>query len=315
MISIIVPVYKVEKYIRKCIESILNQTYKDFELILVDDGSPDDSGAICDEYAEQDSRIKVLHQRNAGQASARNAGLAVAKGEYISFVDSDDTVEPYMLEVLKEMFTTFGCDIAMCGHRLVQENEDFVSSVTEYQPELLDIESLWNEIFGNLNNAVWNKLFKRELLDDIRFPLDLHHGEDLIFNLEYLKKCKTGAINRIPCYNYLKRTDSITTSAFSSKKIMEISSKDKALEIVRMNKVSQIANAEKFCFRARMNVMRAIVKGRVEEQFLHILNECREYIKSNYKNVKYNLRRKERLEYHLNMKIFVIYKVIVRKFW
>jgi hypothetical protein len=220
-----------------------------------------------------------------------------------------------MLEVLKEMFITFGCDITMCGHRLVQENEEFVSSVKEYEPELLDIESLWNEIFGNLNNAVWNKLFKRELLGDIRFPLDLYHGEDLIFNLEYLMKCKTGAINRNPCYNYLKRTDSITTSLFSSKKIMEISSKDRALEIVRKNRVSQIANAEKFCFRARMNVMRAIVKGRVEKQFSHVLNECREYIESNYKNVKYNLRSKERLEYHLNTKVFVVYKVIVRQFW
>lgn len=315
MISIIVPVYKVEKYIRKCIESILNQTYKHFELILVDDGSPDNSGAICDEYAEMDSRVKVLHQENAGQASARNAGLEIAKGDYISFVDSDDTIETNMLEILAEMLEIHGCDIAMCGHRIVRENEETKLSVQEYKVELMDIEALWNEIFGSLNNAVWNKLFKRDLLDDIRFPLDLVHGEDLIFNLEYLIKCKMGAINRTPCYNYLKRNDSVTTSSFSNKKLMEIVSKDRALDIVSKYRTTQIANAQKFCFRSRMNVVRAIAKAGVEEQYLSVVDECRAYVKECYADVKHNLKRKERLEYHLSTKNFYIYKIIIHKFW
>ena len=103
MISVIVPIYKVEKYLRKCVNSIINQTYKDLEIILVDDGSPDNCGQICDEYAEQDSRIIVVHQKNAGLSAARNAGLEKISGEYVAFVDSDDTIEPQMYETLLAM--------------------------------------------------------------------------------------------------------------------------------------------------------------------------------------------------------------------
>ena len=121
MISIIVPIYKVEEYLPRCIESILNQTYQDFELILVDDGSPDLSGDICDVYAETDPRIKVIHQENSGISDARNEGLSRAKGEYISFIDSDDWVHPEFLQQLLYTIEKYDADIAECGKILTPE--------------------------------------------------------------------------------------------------------------------------------------------------------------------------------------------------
>lgn len=315
MISVIVPVYNVEKYLKKCVESICNQTYQDLEIILIDDGATDNSGKICDELAKWDERIVVIHQKNAGQASARNVGLEIFKGDYLAFVDSDDTIEAYMFEMLLTIMEKSDCDIAICGHRIVQENEKLNETFKECQEEVLDIDELWEEIFGKLNNAVWNKLYKRELIGDNRFPVDLIHGEDLIFNLNYLKKCIRGRVNRTPCYNYLKRENSVTTASFSEKKLMEISSKDRALEIVEQNKISQIPNAQKYCFRARMNVMRAIFKARVEKKYISIVEECREYVQENYTNVKRNLRKKEQIEYYMNTYWFWIYKMFVRKFW
>lgn len=315
VISVIVPVYNVEKYLKKCLDSIVNQTYQDLEIILVDDGSTDTSGIICDQYAKKDSRIKVVHQENKGQSSARNSGLEIAKGNYIAFVDSDDTIETNMFEILMEMQEITECDLAICGHRTVQEGASFITSDESFSTELLDIEALWEEVFGKLNNAVWNKLFKKDLLVGIRFSLELTHGEDLIFNLEYLIRCKAGAINRQPCYNYLKRCDSVTTSSFSKKKLMEIESKDRALEIVKKYKISQISNAEKYCFRARMNVMRVIIKAGLEKQYMDVVSVCRKYVRNYYVNVKTELRRKERLEYFLNIMAFGIYKVVVRRFW
>lgn len=315
MISVIVPVYNVEKYLEKCVESICNQTYQDLEIILIDDGATDNSGKICDELAKQDERIVVIHQKNAGQASARNAGLEIFKGDYLAFVDSDDTIEANMFEILLTIMEKPDCDIAICGHRIVRKNEIRNETFKESQEQVLDIDELWEEIFGKLNNAVWNKLYKRELIGDNRFPVDLIHGEDLIFNLNYLKKCIGGRVNRIPCYNYLKRENSVTTALFSEKKLMEISSKDRALEIVKQNKMSQIPNAQKYCFRARMNVMRAIFRAGVEKKYISIVEECREYVQENYTNVKRNLRKKEQIEYYMNTYWFCVYKMFVRKFW
>jgi glycosyltransferase involved in cell wall biosynthesis len=121
LISIIVPVYKVEKFLSKCVDSILNQTYRNIEIILIDDGSPDNSPAICDEYAEKDNRIKVIHQRNAGLAGARNAGLAICRGEYIAFVDSDDYIEPNMMEAMLNAAVNNDCDIVRCNCATIKD--------------------------------------------------------------------------------------------------------------------------------------------------------------------------------------------------
>ena len=150
MISVIVPVYKVEKYLRKCVESIQNQTYKDLEIILVDDGSPDNSGKICDELREQDNRILVIHQQNVGLAGARNAGLAQCQGEFVAFVDSDDTIEPNMYQIMLETMDD-KCDLVICGYRVVKEGQS-LGIQKNFIPQRLTEDELWDEVFGRLNN-------------------------------------------------------------------------------------------------------------------------------------------------------------------
>lgn len=308
MISVILPIYNSEKYLKKCIDSIKNQTYKDLEIILVNDGSTDNSPKICDEYAKIDKRIKVIHQKNGGQATARNAGLDASKGEYIAFVDSDDYIEKDMYELLLSMIEESHSDIAICGHKEVFEDES-ISSVEIFEKEMLDTEALWQEIFGNLNNAVWNKLFKKELIGELRFPVGMIHGEDLIFNLNYLLNCKSGIKNNTAKYYYVQRTGSVTNSGFSEKKLTEIATKDLAFEIVKKHHPQQIYNAQKYCFRARMNVLRAIFRSGLEDKYINEVNDFIKYVNSSFNDVKNSISAKEKIEFILLNKCHFIYKI------
>ncbi|MGG0177992.1 glycosyltransferase family 2 protein [Gottfriedia acidiceleris] len=187
-ISIIVPVYKVEPYLHKCINSLLDQTFADFELILVNDGSPDKSGEICDHYASKDNRIKVFHKENGGQASARNMGLDIAKGDYIGFVDSDDYVENDMFESLIENALKFEADVVECGIKIVNGNK--VEQIqNNNQVEIGDnIFALKGLLNNGYRNSVCNKLYKKEIFDDLRFPNKLYEDGFLAFKIYYLVK-------------------------------------------------------------------------------------------------------------------------------
>ena len=172
-VSIIVPVYQVEKYIRQCIDSILAQTFTDFELILVDDGSKDNSGKICDEYAEKDKRIRVIHKENGGLSDARNKGLDNAAGKYFMFVDGDDYIAPNMAECLHNSILKADADIAACNYRYIFESDGKKDFTTENKAEVLNA----NEIFYNRKNernygfwtVAWNKLYKAETFKKERF--------------------------------------------------------------------------------------------------------------------------------------------------
>lgn len=182
-ISIIVPVYKVEKYLRRCLDSILAQTYKNFELILIDDGSPDNSGRICDEYAQNDSRIKVFHQENSGVSSARNNGIENARGEYIMFVDSDD----YVLNDYIEHFLTCGkFDLIISGYNndFPKAGECTLNTITEFINErILDL-CIYSPV---------SKFYKREILikHNIRFNTNVRYSEDRLFNFDYILYCNS----------------------------------------------------------------------------------------------------------------------------
>lgn len=318
MISVIVPVYKVEKYLRQCVESIQQQTYTDLEIILVDDGSPDHCGEICDELAANDRRIKVIHQKNAKQAAARNTGLEYAlngsedsEHHYIAFADSDDTIDCHMYETLVRMMESGEYDLAICGHQTVRENEEPMPAGCGVQ-KVLNEDELWDEVFGRLNNAVWNKLYRAELLRTIRFPVGLIHGEDLIFNIQYIAGCRNAAMNDGEFYFYYKRTGSITTGKFSDTKLMEITSKDEAKRLIAQYRPSQLENAELYCFRARMNVMRAIYKAGMQDEYRNQISECKTYAVSNYAKVKAILKSKERMEFFVCRYLFPVYGLIVR---
>lgn len=209
-ISVIVPVYRVEHYLRKCLDSIAGQTYQSLEIILVDDGSPDNCGDICDEYAAKDSRFRVIHKENGGVSSARNAGLDIAEGDWIAWVDSDDWIEADMLQYLLEDALSHGADIAICGMRKAGESTPLVFRYTEEQ--VLDREQALRAILENRSMTVscCGKLSKRALWEGLRFP-DLKIGEDLLTMGRLLDRADSVVCLPEVKYNYLTRPESAMT--------------------------------------------------------------------------------------------------------
>lgn len=221
-ISIIVPVYNVEPYLRKCIDSILAQTFKDFELILIDDGSPDQSGVILDEYAKKDSRTRVIHKENGGVSSARNAGIDIAQGEFIAFVDPDDTIDKNMYKILYDSILHFQVDIVVCPIKIINtiNNDSRASSVWKETNSRINKDTIKNKIIPellsgrtyNLYSCV-NKLYKRSIFDElnIRFDENKHHGEDVRMNFILLTFIKDLVFIEKPLYNYfIRKRDSLT---------------------------------------------------------------------------------------------------------
>ena len=210
-ISVIVPVYKVEAYLHQCLDSIVNQTYRNLEIILVDDGSPDSCGVICEEYAAKDDRIVVIHQENAGLSAARNTGLDIVSGDYIAFVDSDDWIEPDMFEYLLNNAAAENAAITVCGR--IEEYSD--RSVVQSWPrrEILQriraMEILLDD--GLMRNYVWDKLWKQELFEGIRFPVG-RVMEDLA--VTYLLFERADSVLCLPevKYHYRQRTGSILSA-------------------------------------------------------------------------------------------------------
>ena len=219
LISIIVPVYNTENYIDKCIQSILSQTYKKFELLLIDDGSTDNSGAICDNYAKKDDRVKVVHKVNGGQATARNLALQMILGEYVGFVDADDWIEPDMFESLVNAIDTFNVDIVSCGRYRVNPISGKRTEVfCNEKPEVISSKEaikkflLWDGIDG----ASWDKLFRKEVLRGLSYPIG-YICEDLPFIYQSLKRAKSICMFGRPLYNYLQTADSTSRSKYSER--------------------------------------------------------------------------------------------------
>ena len=178
-VSIIVPVYQVEKYIRQCVDSILAQTFTDFELILVDDGSKDGSGQICDEYAAMDRRVKVIHKENGGLSDARNRGMDQAAGNYFMFIDSDDYIAPTMLECLYKNILIEDADLAICNFLYLFENDRKKDFSTSMKSEVLCAKEIFynrkNERCYGIWTVAWNKLYKKEVFGKLRFRFGKYH--------------------------------------------------------------------------------------------------------------------------------------------
>lgn len=213
MISVIVPVYNVEKYLDRCVKSILSQSFSDFELLLVDDGSPDRCGELCDEYAKGDSRIKAFHKRNGGLSDARNFGIEKALGEYLMFVDSDDYIHEQMLETLHRLITENDADLAVCSAMDVFEGKE-VTQVREIREFTLNkTESYKYMLRGDGLPSACNKLYKRQTVGEVRFPVGKLY-EDGFFTPQILKRVEKTAVTSRPMYYYFRRADSITTKPF-----------------------------------------------------------------------------------------------------
>ena len=210
LISVIIPVYNVEKYVQKCLDSVTNQSYHNLEIILVDDGSTDSSGKICDTYAKKDERITVIHQKNQGLSEARNNGMKVAHGKYTTFIDSDDYIHQEMIMFLYKTLKQYQADIATCTATFVYENgackapkEDLMIEV-HTSKEALELMLYQTKI----NNSAWGKLYKTSLLDNITYPRQQHY-EDVGTTYKILRKATQVVITNAPYYFYLQRTNSI----------------------------------------------------------------------------------------------------------
>lgn len=215
MISVIVPVYQVEKYLHRCVESILNQTFEDYEVILVDDGSKDSSGKICDQYAALDTRIKVIHQENQGLSGARNAGIAVAKGEWIIFVDSDDYIAETMLNDLYEAVTVNNVLMAICDFQCIDDNGNVTgeSSGSPIQNDCIDAKSLLERIYekgGWFYVVAWNKIYHKSLLNEKFYPLHKLHEDEFVIAEVIWKAQMISCIGRKEYFYVTKREGSIT---------------------------------------------------------------------------------------------------------
>lgn len=220
-ISVIVPVYNVELYLSECLDSILKQKYDNFELILVDDGSTDNSGIICDEYCKKNSKVKVIHKANEGPGAARNSGLKISNGEYVCFIDSDDYISDDYLKILYENAVRFNADVSQCGFISSTENEIFASTklnipVKRNKKYLFDLLTKINSGYDNVSlTVIWNKLIRREIAKKISFPAGIWH-EDEFYITQLVDKLQVFIETPTQLYFYRHRPDSITGEESSS---------------------------------------------------------------------------------------------------
>ena len=247
LISIIVPIYKVEKYLERCVKSIVNQTYKNLEIILVDDGSPDSCPNICDEWKIKDNRIIVIHKENGGLSDARNAGLKIATGKYIGFVDSDDFISEYFVEVLYRNLINTHSDLIQCSYLTVDDNylekEKLISA--NINIKTFDTKNaLQLLIEGKMfNQVVWNKLYKKELFQEIHFEYD-KLNEDEFFTYLVFAKCSEITYIDLPLYYYQIRNESIMRKHYSIKRLDGLEARFFRYEFLKEN-YDELSSLEK----------------------------------------------------------------------
>lgn len=259
LISIIVPVYNVETYIETCVESLLNQTYKNIEVILIDDGSNDDSGDICDKCAEKSSKVRVHHKDNGGLSSARNVGLRIAKGSYVTFVDSDDYIEPFYVEKLYLLVEEYDVKMAICPYTVVVNGRENNIGIG-YKRELLDTETCLKRMLleQGFTVSACAKLYSIDLFQNIKYPEGKLY-EDNGTTYKLIMKCDFIAYDSCSIYNYILRQGSITSNDFNSRKLDYIRLTDEACEIMqsRYETLGAVCDVRKS--RCRINILRQLI--------------------------------------------------------
>lgn len=275
LISIIIPVYKVEKYLEKCIQSVINQTYENLQIILVDDGSPDNCGKICDECAKKDHRIEVIHKSNGGLSDARNKGLEIAKGEYIGFVDSDDYIEADMYEVLYNLLKQYNADVSICNFYTVSQGKISIKNADNGINEYNRIEILKEILLDkNIQSYAWNKLYKKELFDEIKYPIGKKY-EDIGTTFFLLEKCNKVVVTGKSEYYYINRQDSIVNN------VTETTITD-YIELI-MQRYDYIEENIKELSSYNKDYLKRILK--TAEQDIKSLNEVGDYTKKKYEEL------------------------------
>lgn len=300
LISIIIPIFNMSKYLEKCIDSVINQTYKNLEIILIDDGSTDNSGEICDRYLQKDNRIKVVHQKNQGVSAARNEGLKHATGYYIGFVDPDDFIESKMYEIIINDIKENQCDIGICGIR--SKNEDDITLKEDRKQEniVMNKKKFLNILIQDkmIATSVWDKVFKSELIKEKRFNEKRVVGEDFELILEVINNKKIKAVYNSSClYNYLIREKSASRKQDDKQAIDILEVNDNLLKIVQIEYPDlQDLVIERILKKENMILKKYRISQKIKEKIkIDIRIKEKIYFKSKYiplKNkVKYILKR------------------------
>ena len=319
LISVIVPVYRVEEYLERCVESILSQTYENLEVILVDDGSPDRCPTICDAYAGKDARVKVIHQENKGLSGARNAGIELAEGEYLAFVDSDDYVSPHFIEGLHELLQETGCAIGQCrfsyvkGEKLTEEGD---SAFCIYRGE-----SLMEQLYGPEEKATyfvvaWNKLYRAELFKEtgIRYPEGrIHEDEATTYQLFHAAK-KLAFLDKA-MYGYYTENSGSITSVFSAKRLQWLTAQEERIAFFRQNGYEKLLPAayRKLCDACITFFFRCTEQVEGAEALKKELRQRLETYRANGANWIAALPLKTRMGYELFSMSPGLYEKVLRK--
>ena len=302
LISVIVPVYNIDKYLVKCLDSIINQTYKNLEIIIINDGSTDNSRIICDEYKKKDSRITVIHKENEGLSAARNKGIEIAKGKLICFIDSDDYLESDMLEELKNNMDKYSSDISCCNFYYIKNN---ISTPRIKKDANIEFVSSKKEKFINIQNEyspltyyAWNKLYKKEIFNDIKFP------EGRLYEYTYILCDIFDKANKIsftlkPLYNYVYRSNSLG-NLFNLKHFDKIGSFDKKIAFFNNKKYYDLEDEEK-------NKKACAIINNLAKMKLNKIKDDEVYA-FYYKELKKTVKKIKWKKSNIKIKIFKIFK-------
>lgn len=245
-ISVVIPIYKVEEYLNRCVESVVNQTYQNMEIILVDDGSPDNCPKLCDEWAKKDERIKVIHKENGGLSDARNAGMDEMSGEYVFFVDSDDWIHKDTLKILMMFLNNHDVDIVECKALPTStEVADVQMDVEKIVLSVLDTKGAMAALLRDkpLRQTVWNKLYKRNIVDGIKFEVGKYH-EDEFWTYQVFDRAEKILFADVELYYYYQRQDSIMGQAFSLKRLDAIEGRYRRLEMFKEKYPALVSEAK-----------------------------------------------------------------------
>lgn len=273
-VSVIVPIYNVEKFIEKTINSLINQTYDNIEIILVDDGSPDSSPQICDKYSKKDSRIKVIHKNNSGVSYARNTGIKVSSGDYIMFVDGDDYVEPdyveYFVNLIKKTQTEMAISYCVFDiHKKNQVKKDFIDVISSEKA----VEQIYLE---KINVAVWNKIYSKEIISkyNILFDENIWYGEGMLFNIEFLQFIKNVGVGNKRVYNQVYNSESAMRKFSLESNYCGLRSLDIQKEKIKMDS-KKILNGWLYHKRQfNVSILSGIIENNMEDKYKNEVKEC-----------------------------------------
>ncbi len=312
LISVIVPIYNVEDYLPQCIESIINQSYKNLDIILVDDGSPDKCPEICDNYASKDSRIRVIHKENGGLSSARNAGLELSKGQYVSFIDSDDWLELDMYQVMVDALQKTASDFVTCDPFFCEFNQDSPKTYSHNTGSYSLIKGS-DDLFYHIVEPnplirfeVWNKLYSRESVSDTRFKVGQRY-EDIYFDRIVFKRIKQCVAVDKALYNYRTNRPGSTNSVFKKDRLSKLYEIDEYIsDFKQRNRYNLAKRYQRFAAESALGLFRlAQINGGLSEvKDILYKKFCHYYKESGYRPIRHRLFYMSPFLYGLMAKYF-----------